>query len=269
MENIIFYNLYNNGDVYLTIKFIEDIITKTNMNITYVIRVDTKPYKQFNINFINYSNFKDNNLILDNFKYYHINKTLYYNLHVLKMNGFLPENHIDIKYLYDCFKPIYRLLNIKIKDNYSDYMPIVNNIYNIDEKCKDSILICNGPCLSEQLKNVNESLNYIIRELSTRYVIFLTHQEHEQYNNVIYIKDIYPQPANIHFIGFFARCVDYIIGKDSGLFYWTQNIDTIDKKFICLALQNRYRIDPCFNVLRISPNDTNEVNIKKIYDYLE
>ena len=250
-------NLYNEPFEYLFKKAISKKIFEININIANTlsnneIEVITETYDAYNT---------------------HINKI--WTLSEKKNSE--DYGNIAVNNLANGFERIFQKYNLKLETPIY-YIPSI--YYNIDltiNTNKKNILICNGPCLSGQIENI--PLDYIINFLSKIYNVYITHSlinnndnsnndnsnsnnndnsnndnsnnnnnndNNDNNDNIIKLYDLFPIP-NIHIIGSIAKKMDIIIGRDSGLFFWTQNRDTIKKKFICFSIYD-YKIHKIYNV---------------------
>jgi hypothetical protein len=174
------------------------------------------------------------------------------------------ENYINLDILIKSYEPLFTKYNMAIKDSYY-YIPEINlsiDEYNIPiDFLLKNVLLCNGPCLSAQIENI--SLDFIIEILLLKnYVVYVTHETNLIHPNIIKLYEKLPL-LNINIIGYFAQYMNLIIGRDSGLFYWTQNKMTIYKKFICFT-NARHKIHTIFNVYPIY--NYNIIDFEKILD---
>jgi len=262
MKDIYFYNYYHYGDVYLNSKFIEDFASKYEGKVYNIIgNLYNEPFEYLfkkaitkkisDISDINLANTLSNNeieVITEIYDAYNVHLGKIWKLSE-KKNSEDNGNTISILNLANGFERIFKKYNLKLEIPIY-YIPSI--YYNTDLSIntnKRNILICNGPCLSGQIENI--PLDYIINFLSNMYNIYITHPLVDNQNNnsnIIKLYDLYPIP-NIHIIGSIAKKMDIIIGRDSGLFFWTQNKDTIKKKFICFS-KNEHKIHKIYNVKR-------------------
>jgi len=274
MKDIYFYNYYHYGDVYLNSKFIEDFASKYTKGKVYNIHnLHKEPFDYLfkyainnNINEINpeIAQTLSNNLIEVITEMYDA-----YNVHLGKIWKLSEKKNVDdnghtisINNLANGFERIFNKYNISMEKKIF-YLPLINYqddiLVNPDKK---NILICNGPCLSGQIANV--PLDNLILFLAQYYNVYITHSllnENENQN----IRDLskeFPIP-NIHIIGSLAKKMDIIIGRDSGLFYWTQHRATIKKKFIIFT-KGEYSIHPIFNVFTLNNYNINGNELLKI-----
>ena len=266
MKDIYFYNYYHYGDTYLNSKFIDDFASKYDGTVYNIIgdlynepfeylfkKAISKKISEININIANTFDNNGIEIITETYDAYNVHLGKIWKLSEKKNiedNGYT----ISIINLANGFERIFKKYNLKLELPIY-YIPSI--YYNCELSIKNNsknILICNGPCLSGQIENI--PLDYIIYFLSNMYNVYITHplvnNQNNQYNqdtnNIIKLYDIYQTP-NIHIIGSIAKKMDIIIGRDSGLFFWTQNRDTIKKKFICFS-KNEYKIHPIYNVKR-------------------
>ena len=245
MKDIYFYNYYHYGDVYLNSKFIEDFASKYEGKVYNIIgNLYNEPFEYLfkkaitkkisDISDINLANTLSNNeieVITETYDAYNVHLGKIWKLSE-KKNSEDNGNTISILNLANGFERIFKKYNLKLEIPIY-YIPSI--YYNTDLSIntnKKNILICNGPCLSGQIENI--PLDYIINFLSNMYNIYITHPLVDNQNNnsnIIKLYDLYPIP-NIHIIGSIAKKMDIIIGRDSGLFFWTQNKDTIKKNLV-------------------------------------
>jgi len=277
MKDIYFYNYYHYGDIFLNSKFIEDFASKYEGKVYNIIgNLYNEPFEYLfkkaitkkisDISDIYLANTLSNNEIEVITETYDA-----YNLHIGKIWKLSEKKNTEdygnssINNLANGFERIFKKYNLKLELPIF-YIPSIYYDTNLSINTnKKNILICNGPCLSGQIENI--PLDYIINFLSNMFNIYITHPLVDSKNsnsNIIRLFDLYPIP-NIHIIGSIAKKMDIIIGRDSGLFYWTQNKDTIKKKFMCFSKLPEYKIHKIFNVIRF---ETYQITAEDLLNFI-
>ncbi len=209
-----------------------------------------------NVSFIHYKDYPgDGNLLWPKVhsspKYYLVDKhnitgeeCMFVNLNPVLLSNIYNLNAIvNTERLAIALNELVKTYNIPIIQ-YNDYIncipkiicnkeddTIIRSLFSNTEKYA---LICNGPSLAMHVPDFE--LEGIIQKLhSTGYKVILTSYV-LQYDTpgIIFIDKLFSVP-NIKAIGVIASYADVIIGKDSGLFYFCQNQDTIHKKFILVT----------------------------------
>jgi hypothetical protein len=271
IKNIIFINTYNAGDIYIPSKFIEDFACKlkNQINIAFAVNCSTNLLKLTDVTIISCNDILYNNNIFCYKNEYENDVDIYYNIWVgclwnqLNLHGI----YLDIIDHYLFFKNVFfdkfnlKMENIEyyIPENNTEHKNKINLITNLNNYKK--ILICNGFCNSKQVENF--SFNLLIEKILDKFndiQIYITHKNllnKKFYNNnkILFIDDYFKIP-NLNEIAEFAKNCDYIIGRDSGLFYWCQNKGTLNKNFICFS-EKFCKIYEKFNVTLIRTKQKN------------
>jgi hypothetical protein len=237
--NINFYNHFHNGDIFLSKKFILDIIKKTNCNKPIYYHKNTPLLLKDISSLIEQNNNIDH---LDcNISYFSNNETIYINTWIgtnnkKYYNGINNKAlHCSLYAYYEMFKNIYNFLNIKLEE-ISYYIPVINfkniDTLNIDlflsQHNNKKVLICGGNVLSGQSNNFN--FDDIIDNLSSTYenIIFIaTHKTNLKKPNLFYTEDIIKLDRDLVEISYLSTFCDIIIGRASGPHTFTYIKDNI------------------------------------------
>ena len=255
-KNIVFVNNYAHGDIYIPIRFIEDLASLVTNKIYYAIKTGFESVKLKKVELIHTSK-----IPLVNAFNYEDEDNYYFDIWLMRINDVLGVDcGINILYYYIFFDThFYKPFNLQIK-SFEYYIPITISEYqneikeNINTE-KKNILICNGECMSQQIENFKfDLLVEKIVNLNQNIKIYLTHKDQisEKYynnDNIEFIDEKYKIP-NLCEISEFGKNCDIIIGRNSGLFYWCQNQETLNKKFICYT-RDIHKIYDNFNVTPI------------------
>ena len=276
---ICFVNAHRNGDVYISIQFIIDIMNKCKTN-----------YKYFVVfNKINLENFEMLNIPLDNLSdnsQYDLHnfitikddtKEIIVNTWVGLFKNFEGKLDINLPFYYETFKELYSILKIKMEDldyyipsfnqasftKYQDKLKIVEDIYSKIPKRK--VLICNGRAISES-SDFNQDIislflnnNFFVKvtnkdSITDPNIIDLYNKNINEYNNDIMTND------NLLYINqIIASKSDFVLGATSGLFYTTFSKESLNTKFILIGCLPHILYDK-FNMTFIDEKDPNIIN---------
>jgi len=278
---IIFYNFFHNGDIYLNIPFLIYISKQLKTQINFYVKTSTNLIDNTYINLLPINNLLSNLNI--NINYNNLLHTDIINIdkNILINNWIHPywKYNKDYKLNIDGYLDIYNnhiFPKIGVPNNYDIYNFIPNIIYpNIKENINidnNSVLICNGRCLSGQMPDF--SMDELIIQLQKNFTVVTTHKSY--INNVTSFEEIYPfdnNISNLPIIYHYAKYFKYIIGKDSGLFQWCFNINTIDTKYIYIkkdCINNREPpVSHIFkNIEYINFNSNNSIMFNHILDII-
>lgn len=262
VKEIVFVNLHAHGDFYIPSKFVEDFASKINNKVYFAISKDLSLLKIDNVNIIGEKDlpvFKDSKFITIEEK-----NRIYINLWIAALWKLGLKLYLNLKDHYSYFKNyFFDKYHIQMND-IEYYIPETKTVHRdtIIQLCSNKnlkVLLCNGHCTSGQVPNF--SFNQIVDMFQNKDILFYaTHSNListriKNRGNIFSIDNLYDSP-NLHEIAEFAKHCDIIIGRDSGLFYWCQNKDTLEKKFICYTgTEDMYRIYDGFNVKPIFFND--------------
>lgn len=282
VQNIIFYNPQNNGDVHYSKGFVDYIRkqipvyseyhTKCHPSILKDFDILVKPYKLYNY-------FQDEIIYFDNEKLLLIN-TWVGSSHA---QFILNEVGCSLTANFKKFSDIFTKLGLKILEPV-DYIPDINwkkcdtqPIDNFIEKhlLKKIVLICNGPVFSGQSQNID--LNPIIEklaDLNLNVLFILTDaKDRIQKNNVVYTSDfILTDGSDLNEIGYLGTKANIIVGRGSGPFCFCHNkTNLLDPTKTFVAITN-YRTDGLWALPEQLPDNkakqlwTNKFDFDSIYD---
>jgi len=297
ITKINFVNECQNGDIFISSKFIIDIKNKMkDAEINYYIRLNgpNRSINRENFEFLNIPI-----LDLDLHKEYYfenfmkINNTteLIINTWIGKCKRYMNEysvgeNATYLPFYYEAFKEIYDILNIKLEpldfynpsfntNNYTRFSNDQEHIKNIYDNIPiKKILICNGtPFSANNHTNSINLLNLIPYFINIGYFVKVTHIENIIDNNILnlYYANIHRfitnelsgynlivNNTNLYQNELFASCSDIVLGLASGLFLITMTDKTTHCKFIILS-QDIYRIYDKFNFTTISSQNLTDI----------
>ncbi len=276
MKNILFYNLWHNGDVFSGrgyLKHIKDSLPNVKFGyyhvcnskiVTDLIRTQFKPdLKKWQVEQLNYN------------KIFETDETIYINTWVgayfyqnqARMGDHkefvanLPgEGHANYLSLHKIYTFIIDYLNknhgcdIILSDNPLLYVPKVNwSVYEI--KSADNFLqqhkgkkhlICNGKVRSMQsgLDNLAPIIEHLAKTYSTDTFI-CTEKFETKLNNVYFTSDIFNIDCDLNEIAYMSTHCDTIMGKNSGPFMFThvkENINNVNKIFVAMS----HNVSDCY-----------------------
>lgn len=238
IKNIIFYNHFHKGDIFLSREFIKDIINKLNLNFYYLHGNDGNFFNDLNIKSIIDVN------QLKNINHWNcpfiIDETLYLNTWYNACNGRYMEGCI-LQTFYNIFKEYYKILNIEL-DIIQNYIPSVDySKFNIDKAFNlfdNSIMICNNTPLSGQ-SNIR-NMDVIIDGLSKKFTnkILLVTNETNLNNKNIIKTNIVTKNNTLFEISYLSKFCNYIIGRSSGPYSFSlikENIFNNKLKYISIC----------------------------------
>ena len=239
IKNIVFYNHFHKGDIFLSRSFIKDMINKLNLNFYYLHYNGKDFFNDFKINCdLNLNELKN----IDNWNCnFIVDETMYLNTWYNSCGGKYMTG-CNLQTFYNLFKNYYNLFQIEI-DSMENYIPSVDYSYfdikvNYNLPKNKIILICNNIPLSGQSNTRN--IDFIINELSNRFtnIIFLvTNQTNVSNNNIIETKNIL-KFNNLFEISHLSKFCDIIIGRSSGPYSFSlirENIFNDKIKYISIC----------------------------------
>lgn len=271
MKNILFYNLWHNGDVFSGRGYIKTIIgslpeTKFGYyhknNPKVVMDLVTTKFKpdltKWQVEQLNFR------------KIYETEQTIYINTwvgtyfhqHATRMQDFpdvivnlSDEGHANYLSLHKMYTFIVNFLNqnhscnIQLKDNPLEYVPDIDwsiqydiqpaNDFFIKTLGKKRYLFCNGIVRSNQstLGNISKVIQTLAQQHSED--IFICTEKFETYlQNIFFTGDIFSIPCDLNEIAYLSTFCDVIVGKNSGPFMFTHikpNINNQSKVFVAFS----------------------------------
>lgn len=275
MKNILFYNLWHNGDVFSGRGYIKRIIDALpNIKFGYYHKNNPKIVKDLvGISFepdltkfqVEQLNFRK---IFETDKTIYINTWVgtYFHQHQQRMQDFpnfiinLPgEDHANYRSLHLMYHFIVKYLNsthntnITLPNNPLECVPIVNwDKYNIApaknllSHNKKMHLFCNGKVRSGQ--SGVQSMNNVVNILAASHpneLFICTEKFDTNLQNVLFTHDIFHQENDINEIAYLSTLCSTIVGKNSGPFMFAhvwENIYNESKVFV--AFSNR--VSDCY-----------------------
>lgn len=254
IQNIIFYNCGNNGDVHYSRNFIKHLLQNISIKSEYQIKCHPSILKDLkNIDIVP---FKFHEFIQNEIVYIEDQKILLINTWVGSSNAKFILNEIGCSLTanYEKYKNIYSNLGLPLLDPV-EYIPEIdwsvcntNTIDNffITNKFDKTVLICNGAVLSGQSNNFD--FNPVVSQLSEvnpKVAFILTNSDNKIYHkNVFYTSDIIKtEGSDLNEIGYVGTKSDIIVGRGSGPFCFCHNKTILlDPSKTFLALTN-YKTD--------------------------
>lgn len=273
-KNILFYNLWHNGDVFSGRGYIKHIINSLpNVRFGYyhvnnpkivsdLVRMQFKP---------DLNKRQVEQLTLH--KIFETEKTVYINTwvgayfyqfksvdHVDFIANLEGEEHANYRSLHKIYKFIIDYLNknyqtnIQLNNNPLDYVPEIDWLKYETDSANDFIkskigkkhLICNGGVRSLQSSLGNFS--NIIQPLAKMYPhdnFICTEKFDTDINNIYFTQDIFNMQNDLNEISYLSTHCDTIIGKNSGPFMFTHvkdNINNRNKIFLAMS----HNISDCY-----------------------
>ena len=290
--SIVFTNLFQNGDLYISSQFIIDIKNKVNNDIKYYVKLSgSNNINPENFEYINVPLFDitTNTQYKDDKKkeFIRINnetKEIIVNTWVGSFKSFINGNDdddVNLPLYYNQFKELYTLLNIQIENidfyipsfnqpsftKYNDKLQTIKSIYDIIKKKK--VLICNGngysanTTLDPKIVKFFIDNNYFVKVTNETAITDPTILEAYKKNIEEYSKnDIITKDSLLYINNIIASQSDIIVGLASGLLITTYSKETLNKKFIMISSVNHIVYEK-FNSKWIK-NDNVDAIIKEI-----
>ncbi len=271
MKQIIFYNNFHYGDIYLNLPFLLYISKQLKCKVIFLVNIITDIIDDNNILLYNNNN-KEYIDIHNKYDLHNNNDKIFIeDFDTILINNWIkpywiyyPEKNYKLNidgYIKIYNDIIYNKLNVDNNNNILEYIYTIP--YNITNFLNNNniILILNGQVCSGQLPQF--SMDYLINILSTKYTIITSHKTNVA--NIVSFEELYPfsnNKTNINKIASFAKYCKYIIGKECGLFEWCLNKDTINIKNIVISHNINYiPVSHIFNtkVIQYSNNMFNEI----------
>lgn len=271
MKNILFYNLWHNGDVFSGRGYIKKIINsipeakfgyyhKNNPKVVMDL-VTTKFKPDLTKWQVEQLNFRK---IFETEQTIYINTWVgtYFHQHAVRMQDFpnviinLPnEGHANFLSLHKMYSFICNYLNHEHNTNiYLENDPLLNvpeidwsQYYDIEPAndflasrvAKRKYLFCNGIVRSNQSKigNLSDVINHLA-QANPYDIFFCTEKFETNLHNVVFTSDIFSIPCDLNEIAYLSTFCDVIVGKNSGPFMFTHikpNINNTNKVFVAFS----------------------------------
>lgn len=263
MKNILFYNLWHNGDVFSGRGYIKEIINsipnakfgyyhKNNPKVVMDL-VTTKFKPDLSKWQVEQLNFRK---IFETDQTIYINTWVgtYFHQHATRMQDFpdvvvnLPnEGHANYLSLHKMYRFIINYLNeihscnITLSDDPLDYVPEIDwstyydiepaNDFAIQTKGMARHLFCNGKVRSNQsalgdMSNIVQAL----AQQNPKDAFICTEVFKSSLPNIFFSKDIFNIPCDLNEIAYLSTFCDTIVGKNSGPFMFTHHKHTINNE---------------------------------------
>jgi hypothetical protein len=231
INNIIFYNHFHKGDIFLSRSFVDDICKKLNNRCHYLHQNGVGFFRDINIEEVNEVDYLRK---IDNWSCHFIqNNSLFLNTWYNSCYGKYMKG-CTIHTLYEVFKTYYSTLGLKI-DSFESYIPNIDYTkfdITVDESVftDNMVLFCNNIPLSGQ-SNV-KNLDNILHALSVTYpkIKFLVTNSSSIFNdNIIHTENICPR-NNLFDISYIGTKCKHIIGRSSGPYSFSITKNNINNK---------------------------------------
>jgi len=269
-KNILFYNLWHNGDVFSGRGYIKHIINSLpNVRFGYyhinnpkivsdLVRTQFKPdLKKWQVEQMTHHKiFETEETIYINTwvgAYFYQNQSRAVD-HVDFIANLEGEGHANYLSLHKMWKFIIDYLNekhsagIQLTDNPLDYVPEIDWMKYETDSANDFIkatwggkrhLICNGVVRSMQsnLGNLSFPIESVAKLFPKDHFV-CTEKFDTNLTNINFTQDIFNLPNDLNEISYLSTRCDTIIGKNSGPFMFTHvkdNINNLDKIFLAMS----------------------------------
>jgi hypothetical protein len=250
IENLVFYNHWQNGDIHVSREFVKFFIDHIpSRNYIYLNHKSPELLKD-----IPQLRVEEEGLIyLDN------DSPFMWNLHTgtLCLNTWYGVSPVfkdtascTIDTLYHLFNThLNKIFNTNINPlKLPDFIPSIDYSYFKIEGIKKylslnknpRILICNGAVVSKQSKNF--SFNDIVKTIAVNYPsvdFIMTEKFLSQQDNILFTDDIIAKDGNdLNEISYLSKWCDSIIGRSSGPYIYSmvkENLMNPEKTFVCFS----------------------------------
>jgi hypothetical protein len=252
VNNVVFFNHYENGDSFINREYVKEIIKKySNASFFYAHKKHPSLFKDLPVQQITLGSLPadiNEGIVIG---YSTTEKTLYVNCWVgcHMRTGFLrPGSHANFPLLHRAWSPLLEVLHITVR-SWEDYHPAVDySAFDLSEAnaylnrigSKPLVLICNGKVASRQ-----SDMGEMVNTISTLANEFPDHEFLVAYKldmnlpNITYTDDIFgSHEGNLHHIGYIGNHAKVIVGKNSGPFSFCHNKENMNdpkKTFICFS----------------------------------
>jgi hypothetical protein len=234
IKNVIFYNFWHNGDLFINRNYVKDIMNQL-------------PWAKF---FYAHKTHPNNTLDLCEYiplekvhpranttlKYFYdeTSDSLYINTWVgCYIGEFIPKDaHSNLYLLYKIWSSFYKIFGFKLNNDFYNYLPTVDyskfDLSSADRYLQsinhsDIVLICNNQQQSKQ-SSVGY-MNRVILELSNIFKdksFLVTAKLNIENPNVVYTDDLFgSSTGNLNQISYLSTKSKFIIGKNSGPFTYS------------------------------------------------
>lgn len=277
MKNILFYNLWHNGDVFSGrgyIKYIINNLPNTKFGyyhknhpkiVSDLVKTSFKPdLLKWQVELLNFNKIFETpetiyiNTWVGTYFYQHADKMVDHKDVIVNRPG---EGHANYRSLHRIYKFITQYLNknhgtdIHLHDDPLLYVPQINwNAYDIgaaDDFIEDGygtkmILICNGKVRSMQsnLGNLSNCITALAKQYPL-YIFICTEKFETNLHNIIFTQEIFNLENDLNEIAYLSLYCDIIVGKNSGPFMFTHvegNINNSKKVFVALS----HNVSDCY-----------------------
>jgi len=256
IKNLVFFNHYKNGDVFINRQYIKHIKSHFNVPTFYAHNNHESTTRDLMVRQISTESLPKEIGEFDVIRYDKDNKILFINTWVGAWIGkyFNWGEHPNFVMLHKIWKEYFDYLKIEMSGNYYDYLPVINlDYYPLktatnwleENESLPFVVMCNGRQQSEQSNMGN--MRIIIDKISLRFpkVNFLVCDKLDlQRDNITYTDDLFGGPiGNLIDIAYMSGFAKLIVGKNSGPFSFAhtyQNNSNINQTFLCFSKEMKH-----------------------------
>jgi len=250
IENLVFYNHWQNGDIHVSREFVKLIVKSIKAN-NYLYLTHKSPELLKDIPEINVENVGIEYLDNDSpFMWNLHTRTLCLNTWYGVSPNFKNTASCTIDTLFSLFSAhIKKTLNVTLNPmKIKEFVPSVNygyfDISNINDYVENNrrkkVLVCNGAVVSKQAKNF--SFNNIITKMALDFQnvdFIMTEKFHCSVDNIKFTDSIIQKSGNdLNEISYLSTFCDLIVGRSSGPYIYAmvkENLFNPNKTFLCFS----------------------------------
>lgn len=250
IENIVFYNHWQNGDIHVSREFVKLIVNSVQAkNYLYLTHKSPELLKDIPKLKVESAGIE----YLDNdspFMWNLHTRTLCFNTWYGVSPTFKNTSSCTIDTLFELFSAhIKKTLNLTLNPlKIKEYVPTVDYDYfevsNIDDYIRKSqnkkVLVCNGDVVSKQSQNF--SFNNIITKIALRFPnvdFIMTEKFNCSVNNIKFTDSIIQKEGNdLNEISYLSTFCDLVVGRSSGPYIYAmvkENLFNPNKTFLCFS----------------------------------
>lgn len=242
MKKICFFNHYHNGDLFHSKSFVQQIINTIDTEFLYAHSNNPVLLSDLNAKYEPIPNISHSIRFLDTEDIFYVNTWIgsYF------VEGEKYYGECTLRFSYEMFAKIFDELNQKFNCNLNllpieNYFPFINyskfNISEVDNYIRTDltkkVLFSNGPCLSGQCRYYGD-MSPIVTQLADKYpdITFIcTHRISTSLKNIKFTEDIIKvSGCDLNEIGYLSTFCDIIVGRNSGPFCFSTNLENINNK---------------------------------------
>ena len=250
IENLVFYNHWQNGDIHVSREFVKLVVNSIKAN-NYLYLTHKSPELLKDIPELKVENTGIEYLDNDSpFMWNLHTRTLCFNTWYGVSPSFKNTASCTIDTLFELFSThVKKTLNVTLNPvKIKEFVPSVNYSYfdisNINDYAENNhrkkVLVCNGAVVSKQAKNF--SFNDIIRKMASEFQnvdFIMTETFYSDADNIKFTDSIIGKEGNdLNEISYLSTFCDLVVGRSSGPYIYSmvkENLFNPNKTFLCFS----------------------------------